>query len=81
MEHESDIISNFSYDFSPRYYIAQCRNQSWNLTNDQDLESDENVEEKRKNQDLTQGNSKKSKDANKLGGPYGLGIIHKHRNL
>ena len=62
--------------YSVRYYIAQCRNQSWNVVNDQDLESDENVEEKRKNQDCTQGgnnHNKKSKDsASKLGGPSGL---------
>ena len=47
------------------------------MVNDQDLESDENVEEKRKNQDCAQGGNnnqnKKSKDsASKLGGPSGL---------
>ena len=49
------------------------------MVNDQDLESDENVEEKRKNQDCSAqgGNSnhnKKSKDStgSKLGGPSGL---------
>ena len=69
MKYFNEKILMYFFSNSIRYYIAQCRNQSWNLVSEQDLENEENVEENNKNQVAT--SSKHSKDA-KLGGPQGL---------
>ena len=60
-----------------RYYIAQCRNQSWNLVNEQDLENEGNLEENKKNQVTTSATSKNSLPlaiarGHREGGPTGF---------